>query len=143
MKRVVTCTHCGMSLKIPAETPAGRKARCGHCAAVFVIAAADSVAAAPPPVVATSPAPQKRERTRTTAGVFRIEDLPPELRSLMAAMPEPVDAPVKAPSPSPMRGRSRSTLMERAFDVSRVGNSDNTRTGAKVVELEGDGREEW
>ena len=57
-------------------------------------------------------------------------------------MPEPVDAPVKARPPSSMRGRSRSTLMERAFDVSRAGNSDNTRTGAKVVELEGDGREE-
>jgi hypothetical protein len=40
-----------------------------------------------------------------------------------------------------MRGRSRSTLMKRAFDVNRDGNSEDTRTGAKVVEIDGDGRE--
>lgn len=133
MKRVVHCTHCGTALQIPAETPAGRKARCGHCASVFVIAAPE------PPVAA---APQKRERTPTTAGVFRLEDLPPELRSLMASMPEPEAVPAPERPPSPMRGRSRSTLMKRAFDVSRDGNADDTRTGAKVVDLKGDGRDE-
>jgi hypothetical protein len=134
MKRVVHCTHCGTALQIPAETPAGKKARCGHCKAVFVIAA-------PEPVVATPLPPQRRERTPTTAGVFRIEDLPPELRSLMASMPEPEEVPAPARPPSPMRGRSRSTLMKRAFDVNRDGNSEDTRTGAKVVEIDGDGRE--
>ncbi|MBT9557110.1 MAG: hypothetical protein IV100_13820 [Myxococcales bacterium] len=139
MKRVVHCSHCGTALQIPAETPAGKKARCGSCAAVFVIAAPEPIVAAPP--VAAPAAPQKRERTPTTAGVFRIEDLPPELRSLMASMPEPEDAPAPTRAPSPMRGRSRSTLMKSAFDVSRDGNSEVTRTGAKVVEIDGDGRE--
>jgi len=117
-KRTIFCSACGGRLSVPAESPAGARARCGRCSAVFSI-------------------PERAKKTRTAVGQYQISDLPEELQADINDSATDPDAPVPASAEpkSARSGLSRDALARKAFDLDEK-DKPRVQTGARVVEVE-------
>ena len=126
--RRIFCPACGRRLLIPAETPAGKKARCGACTTIFLV-----------------PQPIPRKQLRTLVGQYNIGDLPTDLQKAIGVQtgPHPASEDVTRERPSVptthtrrprYRFKSLTQACRKAFDL-ESSNDPQLRTGAGVYRL--------
>ena len=116
--RDLFCPACGNRRQIPADTPAGKNARCASCSTAFAI-----------------PAPIKiASEDDTVAAHFNIQDMPTDLRNEIGIVIEDDEPPLTPKKKRERRFKDTQEMIRKALDLEPDGRP-RVHTGVRIIDV--------